>query len=293
MWPLALIPGLVIGFGIAVILAQMLPTRPQLADALQRLGTTTSVQRVVATSWEDRIGSWVLRHLPSIPGLAVPERDLRLVGTSATKFYATKTRLVVLAVLTPFLAGVLLQAMGILPIFIPGLIAIGLAAAAWLAPDIDLKASAARSREEFARAVAVYLELVAAERKRGATPTRALETAANVGKSWVFVRIRQKLIEARYAGQPPWDALTEFSEEIGVPELADVAKIMRLSGEEGATVYDTLRNRGRSLRVQLLTNEQTRANEASERMASIPAAVLAAVFMGIILTPLILNLLSS
>jgi len=55
-------------------------------------------------------------------------------------------------------------------------------------------------------------------------------------------------------------------------------------------VYETLRARGKSLRVQLLNNEHTHANEASERM-TIPMTMLAMVFVGIILTPLVMNLL--
>ena len=75
-------------------------------------------------------------------------------------------------------------------------------------------------------------------------------------------------------------------------ELDDVAKIVRLSGEEGASVYETLRARGKSLRVELLNKEHTRAKEASERM-TLPMTSLAIVFVGIILTPLLLNLMAS
>ncbi len=63
--------------------------------------------------------------------------------------------------------------------------------------------------------------------------------------------------------------------------------------EGGAAVYEILRQRGRGLRVQLLSAEQTQANEISERMTSLPIAALAITFCGIILTPLLLGLLSS
>src|SRR5674476_1662333 len=53
----------------------------------------------------------------------------------------------------------------------------------------------------------------------------ALASAAEIGDSWVFSRIREELARARYNGQPPWDALNELSDTLGLPELADVAHI--------------------------------------------------------------------
>lgn len=293
MWQLILLPGVLAGFGLTLIVAQLLPRQPRLADAVARLGTTTST---IATSRqgdvEERVGSWVHSRLPELPGFAIPTKDLALVGMPVNTFLYQKTRYALIGLLAPFVIGLLAQVLGFFPLYIPALIGLPLAVVFWFAPDRDLKVKAGEAREEFSRAVAVYLELVAAERKRGAPAGHALETAAAVGRSWVFVRIRQELTRARYAGVPPWDALNAFAEEISVPELADVAKIIRLSGEAGASIYETLRQRGRSLRVQLLNNEQTRANEVSERMTSIPLAALAFVFCGIILTPLLLTLVS-
>ncbi len=293
MWQLILVPGVLAGLGLTLIVAQLLPRQPRLADAVARLGTTTLT---TATSQqgdvEERVGSWVHSRLPELPGFAIPTKDLALVGMPVNTFLYQKARYALIGLLAPFVIGLLAQVLGFLPLYIPALIGIPLAVVFWFAPDRDLKVKSGEAREEFSRAVAVYLELVAAERKRGAPAGHALETAAAVGRSWVFVRIRQELTRARYAGVPPWDALNAFAEEISVPELADVAKIIRLSGEAGASIYETLRQRGRSLRVQLLNNEQTRANEVSERMTSIPLAALAFVFCGIILTPLLLTLVS-
>ncbi|MFX8620604.1 hypothetical protein ABTM24_20645, partial [Acinetobacter baumannii] len=77
--------------------------------------------------------------------------------------------------------------------YIPALLGLPIAVWLWFSVDQDIRSKANDARAEFTRAVAVYLELVAAERKRGATAARALETSADVGRSWVFVRIRQEL----------------------------------------------------------------------------------------------------
>ena len=290
MWQLALIPGVIAGLGVALVISQLLPKQPQLAAAITRLGNTAAVDVKTDASFEERVGSWVRARLPDLPGFTLPTRNLALVGMSVNKYLSDKALLAAFGLIAPSLFGLFLQVLGVVPFYLPALLGIPLGVALWFGPDQDLKAKAATAREEFSRAVAVYLELVAAERRRGAPAGHALLSAAQVGRSWVFVRIRQELTRAQYAGTPPWDALTTFSEEIGVPELADVAKIVRLSGEEGASVYETLRARGKSLRVQLLNNEHTHANEASERM-TIPMTMLAMVFVGIILTPLVMNLL--
>ena len=68
---------------------------------------------------------------------------------------------------------------------------------------------------------------------------------------------------------------------MGVAELGDLADIMRLSGEDGAAVYTTLRARAASLRSQLLSADAAAANAASEHMI-VPVALLGIAFMALI-----------
>ncbi len=86
---------------------------------------------------------------------------------------------------------------------------------------------------------------------------------------------------ARASRAAPRGSSSELSLDLGVPELGDVADIMRLSGEDGAAVLPTLRARAASLRTWLLQSEVTTANEASERM-SIPVALLGVAFMALL-----------
>lgn len=292
MSQLALLPGAIVGLGLALVIAAVMPRQPRLTAAIERLGTTVATDPIAQSDLTNRIGSWVHHRLPELPGFTIPTKDLALVNVPVNKFLFDKALGAAFGLVIPSVFGLFLQILGFTPFYVPGVLGIPLAVALWFAPNSDLAKKAAAAREEFARAVAVYLELAAAERRRGIPASHALESAAQVGKSWVFVRIRQELVRARYAGTPPWDALNAFADEIGVPELADIAKIVRLSGEQGASVYETLRARGKSLRVQLLNDEHTRANEASERM-TLPMTLLAVVFIGIILTPLVIGLFDS
>jgi hypothetical protein len=79
-------------------------------------------------------------------------------------------------------------------------------------------------------------------------------------------------------GVPPWRELERLADELKVPELGDVADIMRLSGEDGAAVYATLRARATSLRTALLNADAARSNAASEHMV-VPVALLGLTFM--------------
>jgi Flp pilus assembly protein TadB len=157
-------------------------------------------------------------------------------------------------------------------------------------PDYNVRTDAAAARTEFSRALGAYVDLVALERNAGSGARQAMEKAAEVGDSWVFRRLAEELGKSRWSGVPPWDSLTSLSEELGLAELAELSDIMRMSGEEGAAVYQTLRARAASMRSAMMNAELAKANAASERM-SMPAGVLALIFLVILATPALLRVL--
>mgnify|MGYP001247252688 CR=1 FL=1 len=294
MWQILLIVGGVLGLGIALLVAELAPRQPKLAAALDRLGSVETSEIVRDGSLESRLGSWGQRNFADVPGFRAPAQDLLILNRSTQTYFAQKLTLGILGLVAPAFIALVLWALGLSP-FVFGLTALAgvpLAALMLFAADTMVKQQADEARQEFARAIAAYLELVAAERKRGAPAGVALEEAASIGESWVFERIKQELLRARFSGIQPWEALRSLSNEIGVKELAEVADIMRLSGEEGAAVYESLRARGKALRVQLLNEEHTIANRLSERM-TYPQALLGVVFMAMLVTPPLLRLMAS
>ena len=110
--------------------------------------------------------------------------------------------------------------------------------------------------------------------------------------SWAFQRIRQELVRARFSKVQPWVALEELSVQLQVPDLAEAARVMRLSGDNGASVYEPLRALGRNLRVRMLNEEAAREHEASGRMKNI-IMLIALMFTVIVLTPMMLTLISA
>ena len=300
---LTVLAGATVGLGLTLIVRELLPTQPDLSAALHRLqppALTRAVQMPAAadgrptgssSSLEVRVGVLLHRHLPQLPLLPIPAQELNLLRSPVEQFLGQKILMGLLGLLFPWLFTVVATAMGQpLPIGIPALCGLLLGAVLFLTPDVEVRRKATAARAEFARATAAYTDLTALERAAGAGATQALEQAATIGDSWVFLRLREELIRARLSGVPPWDGLHALATELALPELSDLADIMRLSGEQGAAVADTLRARSRGLRSALLTAEQARANEDSERLV-IPVAVLGLIFLVILGAPAIVRLL--
>jgi hypothetical protein len=283
---LALVSGAIGGLGIWLVVRHLAPAHVDLASALDNL-TPRVVIETEPTNWSGRIGTAALR---AVPGLSIPREDLAITLTPADRWLGEKVLLGLLGLSVPALVTGLLGLAGMaLPIVIPVGASLGLAAVFFLAPDIGLRQRAGQARAEFSRAVAVYVELVALERRASSGTVQALESAATVANTWVFRRIREQLLRARLDGVAPWTALADLAHEVRVPELADFAGTMRLAGEESAQVYHTLRSQARSLRHGMLSAEQARANAASDSM-SVPAAASGMVFLALLMAPALMRM---
>ncbi|MDQ1249786.1 MAG: hypothetical protein QG597_4162 [Actinomycetota bacterium] len=156
--------------------------------------------------------------------------------------------------------------------------------AAFIAPDLDIRARATTSRDQLRRATCLYIDLIALERAADAGPTQALDRAAALRQAPAFARFRDTLTRARLDGHPPWQGLHALAESTGVTELDDLADIMATSGRQGTAVYASLRARAASLRTALAAQDAAEANAASERMV-VPAALLGLIFMALIAYP--------
>ena len=292
---LALAAGALVGLGVAGLLWRVLPAHPDLATALDRLAPQRSVSHPVPTpstaSGQDRVGLWVMRTLPVASWARVPVKELAILRIPVHRYFGQKALYFVLGLAFPSAAVALAAVMGLtVPVGVPVVASLALAAVLSFLPDYNVRSDAAAARVEFARALAAYVELVALERNAGSGPRQALEVAATMGDSWVFHRLAEELARSRFSGVPPWDALTALAGDLGLPELVEVSDIMRLSGEEGAAVYATLRARAVSMRAAQASAELAKANAAGERM-SMPVAVLSLIFLVILAVPALLRVL--
>lgn len=287
--PAALVAGVLIALGLTVTVAALVPAAPDLRSALVRMSSaSTSPEDVVRPAGvEARLGHLLHDRLGDHRLLRTPHRDLAVLHSGAQAWLGQKALFAFVGLAFPPVMTLAVRTVGQpLPLVLPAVASLVLASVLWFVPDVDVRTRAATARAEFARAVTAFIDLTALERAGGTGTTQALENAAQIGGSWVFERIRESLNRARWSGTTPWHQLAELSDQIGVPELADLADIMRLSGEEGVAVYDNLRSRSRSMRTAMLSREQARANADSERMV-IPVALLGLLFLCLLAFPAI------
>ncbi|BFV56020.1 hypothetical protein KCMC57_up11240 [Kitasatospora sp. CMC57] len=280
----AVLAGALLLGGLAALAAELRPAPPDLGQALDRLHRTPADHAELTdpgVSWVDRIGQSSLR----LPGARIPRQQLSMIGRTPARFMAHKLLFALIGLMTPgylVLISVLVDFQ--LPWVVPLLAGPALALLGWLLPDGIVSGEAKEARTEYLHGIAAYLELVALERAADCGPAEALRRAAAVGRSTVFRRIRDALERAATDRLPPWDGLDALATELGLTPLQDVADIMRLSGSDGAAVYDTLRARAKSLRDELLAEDLARANTDSERMVA-PGAALTLLMTVLIVFP--------
>jgi Flp pilus assembly protein TadB len=293
---LVIASGALVGLGVALLIWRLVPAEPDLRDALDRLSPnhsrrTPATASTAAADTTERLGLWGIKTLPAGMWARTPTRELAILRKPLSRFYGEKILYALLGLVIPPLLTVLFNTFDAgLPLFVPVFASIALAAVMFLLPDYNARDDARRARAEFSRALGAYIDLVALERHNGAGPRQAMEAAATVGDSWVFTRLSEELARTRWSGLTPWEALRSLADELGLPELDDLADIMRLSGEEGAQVYASLRARSAAMRTAMLNTEKARANEVAERM-TIPMSLLGVIFLAILVTPALLRVI--
>lgn len=292
---LAIAGGGLVGLGVALLGWRLAPADPDLGDVLARLSPEHARRRPEtahgAAEGRERLGLWAIRTLPAGAWVRVPGKELAILRIPAARFYGEKVLFAFLGLLVPPLLTVFFAVMGLrFPVLVTGAATIGLAALMFFVPDHNARDDAKMARVEFTRALGAYIDLVALERNSGSGSRQAMEVAAEVGDSWVFRRLAEELARSRWSGQAPWEALHALAEELALPELDDLADIMRLSGQEGAQIYTQLRARSASMRAAMLGAELGKANEVGERM-SIPMSLLGVIFMAILVAPALLRVM--
>ena len=293
LWMLA---GALVMGGVACFVIWLVPAQPDLSDVMIRLApshpTKRQADKLGEPGLESRLGWWAQRSLPGQLQDSSLTGDLALLGKPSHVLLGERILLVGIAVVAVPLLSLLFMRTFNLPVFVPVVVTLVAAAAVWFLPARQAFEQAREARAEFRRALGAYIDLVALERNAGGSGTRqALENAAQIGDSWPFRRVAEELAHSRFAGIAPWDALHNLAAELNLPDLDELADIVRLSGEEGSQIYDTLRARSSALRNAMLTADQAQANRLGERMV-FPQTLMAATFVAIIIAPAFMRLLA-
>ncbi len=283
MSPWVIGAGLLAGLGAWLAFSELIPARPSLRAALERLDGGGARP---AVGPRPPLPRRVVRRLrAAVPWLPVPAADLRLLGHEPDEWLASKIGLGILGLaLVPVLTVVAAASGHSFDWTVPAVGSLVLGAGLFFVPDLVTRLNAAERRTDFRHAVTSYLDLVALERGAGAAPTEALEAAAGIGAGWAFERIAAALDRARKASRPPWEGLARLAAETGVTELADLAEIAGIAGQDGARILDTLAVRAESMRAQALAATKAQAGSRSTTMV-LPIALLAGGFLVLLIFP--------
>jgi hypothetical protein len=91
---LALAGGALVGLGVALLLWQLAPAHPDLADALHRLSPEQARPSVdpapVRADSRQRLGVWALKRLLATFWARTPTRELALLRIPVARFYGEK-----------------------------------------------------------------------------------------------------------------------------------------------------------------------------------------------------------
>ncbi|WUI00389.1 type II secretion system F family protein [Spirillospora sp. NBC_00431] len=288
MTPLTVIAGVLVGLGVFLLISELRPAPPRLDAILDNL-EGRGAQDSAGVPGTDPAGlkARLAARLAGPGGLPVPSKDLALLGKTPEQHVLTKVGCALLGLLLPGVPAFTAAISGMsVPVTIPVGAGLAMAVALFLAPDVAVRVDASKRRSEFRRVLITYLDLVALERAAGAAPNEALETAARVSGGWVFRRIAAVLERARRAQEPPWEGLARLGADVGVEEMADIADIARIAGDEGAKILETLTAKAEAMRGEQLADAVSGANANTTTMV-IPISLLGFGFMLLLAFPVL------
>jgi tight adherence protein C len=282
--------GIGAGLGLWLVLTWAIPPQPTLRGRLSEAAPLAEVTDATRATTLTR------PLLPGLRALGLPgeslERDLRVLGRGADTHVAVKVVLCCTGLLTPLLLqGLLVLGDLQLGMELPFVVAIVLAIAGFLVPDLEVRTKAARARAEFRAALSAFLDLVWITLAGGAGVESALLAAADVGQGPAFTQLRRALDAAQLTRTTPWATLRQLGEELDVAELAELAASLALAGTEGAKIRASLSAKAGALRTHLVADAEAEAQAATERMA-LPVTLLFLGFLGFIAYPAVTQVLN-
>ncbi len=282
---MALLAGMLLAAGLTCFVVALAPHAPRLDAALEHLsgdseGRVRPIDLGPVRNRSERLGVWLYRHSP-IPLTAGQRRALRLTDKPIAEFYADKAVMAIIGVVLPSVGGLALMYVAGTLSPLPAVVGLLGALIGFFVPDLLLRRSTRSTEVGATEALLVYIDLVTLERLANASATQALTQAAQLSDIPLFVQIRTALERAQLEQQTPYAELRRLSEQLKLPELADIADVMQLD-DSGAALSGALRARVRELRDAHLTREQIKASADAEGMTvymTLPALVFGSIFL--------------
>ncbi|MEY2422047.1 MAG: tight adherence protein [Acidimicrobiaceae bacterium] len=271
----AVLAGLTVGAGLALIASGWSPAHQPLAVVLARLGQQrVEVRSVDATTFDARVGARVRRLSIIERRLDAMRADLRVLRRSPDEQAAQLVTYALIGLLWGPLvsAGILLVGVP-LPLVVPAWLAVGGAAFGALIPLRAVRQQATDARRTFIHALGAYCDVTGMCLAAGQGVDGALTRAANAGTGWPFAELRGALRTGYLRGEAPWEAISRLGTDLAIDDLVELGATIALAGEEGAAVRETVSSKARSMRERLVADAERDAGATTERMG-IPATML-------------------
>lgn len=275
--------GAVIGLGCWLVGRGIVHRRALPLDELARVlaGTGISAADDVAPTRRSSTGrfSALATRLVARPTGAAGDslaQRLRLVGKTEADYAVEKLSMAVAGFVLPIVLMVIAVVAGIdVPSIWVVMIAVGLAGAGFFYPDLPLTEQADRRRREFRFALGSYLDFVTIMLAGGAGTQSALQSAAEAGDGWAFYELRNAVRVADSTGRTVWECFDELADQMGLPELQELAASVALAGGQGGRVKDSLSAKADAMRLTQTAELEAMAEARSEKMI-IPVVVMIA-----------------
>ena len=249
------------------------------------VGATTPLAGLVAELHRPRLVQVPADHrgqaIRWLAGSGSPTRDSDLAVCERDLTRWVRDRLVWSLLLAgPGLVLVMLAVAGgdspLSPLVAVGAAVVG-AIGGWFYARVDLASDAEKARRAFRHGLAGYLELVTILMSGGAGVETAMFDAVAVGRGGPFRHLRAALSAAQARREPPWRALGELGDRLGLVELEELEASMTLAGG-GAHVRDSLTAKATAIRLKDLSQIESEAQSRSETMV-LPVALMFAGFL--------------
>jgi tight adherence protein C len=164
------------------------------------------------------------------------------------------------------------------PLAVPILATVLLVVSGLFLPVAVLAKRARERRGHFRFVIGTFVDLVVLSLAGGVGVEGALFAASQVSSDWAAQTVARSLHRARDAGRSPWAALGQLGNDLGIPELVELASTLQLAGTEGARIRKALQARAVTLRRHEQAEAESAANATTERLF-LPGALLLVGFL--------------
>src|SRR6478735_7456717 len=282
----ALTAGAIAGLGCWLLCLAIIPTRPPLTAAINRLHRQPPPPTSDRTeaSRAELLGHWVVQRVG-------PQRftryrsDLAVLDRPVEVFAAQCAIAFIVGLTIPAIAAVGFATVGItVGVLIPIWIAVVCAVTGPVLVVLRLHDAATEQRDALRLQLGAFLDVLAMLLAAAEADEQALQLAARSGDGRLFDALTRAFRDAAIAGRPMLTGMDTLGQRWDLPELVAIAAAGSLARPNGAAVRRTLMAKAKAMRATQLAAEETDARLRSSKLA-LPQFLIAVAFIVLLLYP--------